>query len=583
MMLAITIIISAFGIIQLQNKDGMYTQILEGADERLSSVEQIRYQFMNVRRVTTLTALRSGDSSAINTYEAEVSAGIETIRSYMDDYRQSIASDRSVDAAMAAHSFARMDYLESVLEDYYRDIAYPVIAAARADDIERATALILDGAGYIAYVYTEIHDINEQSELLVQSLISATQYATTTTTWIFLVIVVVAVVAGIWLATYVSGLITKPMTPIATFFSVAAKTGDVEFTPEEAAAFHKYKTSKDELGIISTAIIDFMDEIVYEMKMLKKVGEGDLTMTPNVLSEKDLIGSSLTTVIDKMNEAFANIQMASAQVSAGASQIADGATQLAQSSTEQSATVEELSAAVTEISEQTKSNSEMADKAHNISDTIKANAEKGNRQMDEMVDAVNEISDSSRDISKVIKVIDDLAFQTNILALNAAVEAARAGVHGKGFAVVADEVRNLAAKSAEAAKSTNALISNSVEKSEYGVRIARETAEGLAEIVAGINESADVIAMIARSSGEQANAVAQINVGIDQVAGIVQQNSATAEQSAASAEELSSQSVMMENLIAQFKLKNAGNKLSDTPIMLKYAGVQRTGFALGEG
>jgi methyl-accepting chemotaxis protein len=201
----------------------------------------------------------------------------------------------------------------------------------------------------------------------------------------------------------------------------------------------------------------------------------------------------------------------------------------------------------------------MAERAAKLANDIKNSAEKGNHQMNEMMEAVKDINAASQNISKVIKSIDDIAFQTNILALNAAVEAARAGQHGKGFAVVAEEVRNLAAKSAEAAKDTERLIADSIEKAELGSRIADETAASLAEIVNGIGESSRLVSDIAKSSEEQSVGISQINQGIDQVAGVTQQNSATAEESAAASQEMSGQSLMLEEMISRFKLKGMDN------------------------
>jgi methyl-accepting chemotaxis protein len=199
----------------------------------------------------------------------------------------------------------------------------------------------------------------------------------------------------------------------------------------------------------------------------------------------------------------------------------------------------------------------MAGRAAKLADAIKIGAEKGSQQMSEMINAVNEINKASHSIGDVIKVIDDIAFQTNLLALNAAVEAARAGQHGKGFAVVAEEVRHLATKSAEAAKNTGELIVNSIKKAKFGAEIAQETAASLEEIVSGINESNQIIADIAKSSAEQSLGIGEINSGIDQVAHIVQQNNATAEQSAAVSKELTVQSNVLQELISQFKLTEA--------------------------
>jgi methyl-accepting chemotaxis protein len=255
---------------------------------------------------------------------------------------------------------------------------------------------------------------------------------------------------------------------------------------------------------------------------------------------------------------FAEINASASQVSTGAKQIAGGAQALAQGSTEQAPATEQLSASIGDVADKTNQNARIAREAAGLSGEIRGSAEIGAAQMDNMMQAVKDINDASSQIGKVIKVIDDIAFQTNILALNAAVEAARAGQHGKGFAVVAEEVRNLAAKSAEAAKDTGTLIENSIEKANLGLSIATDTSESLGKIVDGINRSADIISQIARSSEEQSAAIAQINTGIDQVAQVVQMNSATAEESAAASEQMSSQSDMLAQTIARFKLKDMG-------------------------
>jgi methyl-accepting chemotaxis protein len=204
------------------------------------------------------------------------------------------------------------------------------------------------------------------------------------------------------------------------------------------------------------------------------------------------------------------VRLASRAITDGSRQIADGAQSLSRGTTEQSAVIQQLSSSVNEIKTQTEQNADVARVAATLSTDIRGNAEKGNNQMSNMMHAVKEINDASNQIGKVIKVIDDIAFQTNILALNAAVEAARAGQHGKGFAVVAEEVRNLASKSAEAAKDTGGLIENSIEKAQLGLDIATETSESLREIVDGINKSAQIVAQIAESSDKQTAAISQL-------------------------------------------------------------------------
>lgn len=275
----------------------------------------------------------------------------------------------------------------------------------------------------------------------------------------------------------------------------------------------------------------------------KKIGHIELVSDITEMMKNQKEEAALVSTIKDVSESFI-----------GASrQISDGSHSLAQGTTEQAATIEELSSSVQVIEQKTKANADMAEKASSLSVEIKGKAEKGSHQMDELMSSVQDISASSGEIKKVIKVIDDIAFQTNILALNAAVEAARAGSAGKGFAVVAEEVRNLASKSAEAAKNTAGLIEDSIHKANNGLTIATETASSLSEIVEGINQNTEYMINIANSSNEQRDSISNVTTGIEQVANVVQQNSATAQESAAASQEMSGQVSRLEELLSRFK------------------------------
>jgi len=309
-------------------------------------------------------------------------------------------------------------------------------------------------------------------------------------------------------------------------------------------------------------ILSIRGNIRYATDFSRRIasGESGLEIDSSKLTN-DEIGRLTKTINNEVRQAFASIEKArrdidtaADQVASGTRQVSEGSQAIALGATEQASSLEQLTASVAQIAAQTKQNAASADRANQLSVAARDYAVKGNEQMQDMQTAMEQINDSSANISKIIRVIDDIAFQTNILALNAAVEAARAGAHGKGFAVVAEEVRNLAAKSADAVKETTTLIEGSIERVKAGTKIADDTAGALKNIVHSVEEALELVSEIAAASVEQATAIAQINSGLEQLSKVVQANSATAEETAAASEELSSQAEMLREMVDMLEI-----------------------------
>jgi len=444
-----------------------------------------------------------------------------------------------------------VDQLEAAYTEYAE--------LSRANDIEGAYAV------YKAKIINLLSEISNSVGIITTQAnnFASTRYqesmSSSRSTTVFMIAVgVVAVIVGVLVALYITRGITFAVNQLSEA-SGRMSMGDFE-------ADITYE-SRDEMGMLADSIRETMgvlkgviQDINYQMNEL---ANGNLAVRTR--SEGSYVGElqPILVAINKLkadlNNIMGGIVTASDQVNSGADQVSSGAQALSQGATEQASSVQELAATISEISDQISVTAEHAGNAKDVN--MRSHEELGicSTHMGDLVKAMELIEEKSKEVSKVIKAIDDIAFQTNILALNAAVEAARAGAAGKGFAVVADEVRNLAGKSAEAAKNTTTLIEEAIHAVEEGTRISAETEASLDRVMADAKGVLDAVVNISDASAHQSDAVKQITVGIDQISSVVQTNSATAEESAAASEELSSQAQMLKNLVSVFTLDNSAN------------------------
>lgn len=492
-----------------------------------------------------LLMLATTDGAIVQEAQTNIDANVSLIEQYMEGVRRTLVTDEEI------------GYYTLVSDNLplFTEHSNEVIELARQNKNEAALNVYREEAMEHMDI---INDALSSLMLCTQATGNNLSVSLTNTSNISVIAIAVMIVVSlsfsIFLALFISRSVARPIGACSERL-VGLANGDLH-SPVPVV------DSQDETGILAKAtseLVDKLETVISDMtNILGNIANGNLDISHDSVYNGDFapLHTSTVQIIKSLNETLGQISLSAEQVSTGANQVSAGAQTLSQGATEQASSVQELAATITNISQQISDNANDASTAKRKVEDVGRDMEQSNEQMQALQVAMGKIDSSSTEIGKIIKTIEDIAFQTNILALNAAVEAARAGEAGKGFAVVADEVRNLANKSQEASKNTADLIDASLTAVKEGASSAATTAEYLLKAVSGADEIVKAVERISAATDTQAVAMSQLSQGIDQISSVVHNTSATSEESAATSEELSSQAQILNELVGHFKLKN---------------------------
>ncbi len=538
-----TLVLGITAFVSIRHINNQVNVFAQKAVPNTKYSQQIQTQLEKVQ-INMLRALIENDLNLISQQLQEVNEDTTNLNNIISLYKQNASIDISLFSGLEnalkqmANAEQQMSSLLASDDEELNNQAYAIYK----NDFEAA----------LNQAESALSTIINAQEDMIQKQVEESNTITSRAYLAIIIILILSIIISMIMVKTLSVLILTPLNQVLYAMEEMSK-GNVHTTVE-------YE-SKDEFGEMADSVrssVSTLAEYITQIDdMMHRMSEGDFKIErakEPFKGDFSSIEDSIMKFVDKISDTLQTVAESSVQVSSGASQVSSGAQALSQGTTEQASSVEQLSATITEISNQVSQNAENANQANQKANQVESEASESSNRMKNMLQAMEDISNSSSEIGKIIKTIEDIAFQTNILALNAAVEAARAGNAGKGFAVVADEVRNLAGKSAEAAKNTTQLIIQTIEAVADSTKIAHTAASAMNEVVAGANSIIAELNEISKMSSEQSNAISQITIGIEQISSVVSTNSASAEETSAAVNVLSSQAKIMEKEIKRFKL-----------------------------